>query len=157
MGMGAAVQTGCKNSSYDFIADIPADGQYPPNQIQNLINSINGYDIVVGYINESFNSLLRKVFSFANILITRVLFGLNLKKPTCVKLFRRSILENVKIKSSGFFWEVEILARARKFNYKMTEALVHVIPREKGVSKAASLKSLFRITIEMFKFWWKEF
>jgi glycosyltransferase involved in cell wall biosynthesis len=47
-GYGAALKTGIKNSIYDWILIIDADGTYPNESIADLIKYASDYDMVVG-------------------------------------------------------------------------------------------------------------
>jgi len=47
-GYGAALKTGIKNSVYDWILIIDADGTYPDESIADLIKHTSDYDMVVG-------------------------------------------------------------------------------------------------------------
>jgi glycosyltransferase involved in cell wall biosynthesis len=48
IGNGAAIKTGAKNASGDWLLLMDADGQHQPEDILKLINFIDDYDMVVG-------------------------------------------------------------------------------------------------------------
>ena len=48
-GYGAALKTGIKNSSAEFIVTLDADGQHNPEYIKELLLNLNGYDMVATY------------------------------------------------------------------------------------------------------------
>ncbi|TSD02423.1 MAG: glycosyl transferase family protein [Parcubacteria group bacterium Athens0714_24] len=47
-GYGASLKTGIKNSKYDWILIIDADGTYPTESISKLIEKTREYDLVIG-------------------------------------------------------------------------------------------------------------
>ncbi len=47
-GYGASLKTGIKNSKYDWILILDADGTYPIKEIPNLVKYTNEYDLVIG-------------------------------------------------------------------------------------------------------------
>jgi glycosyltransferase involved in cell wall biosynthesis len=47
-GYGASLKTGIKNSKYDWILILDADGTYPVKEIPSLVQYTNEYDLVVG-------------------------------------------------------------------------------------------------------------
>ena len=48
IGNGAAVKSGIRAASGDIILLMDADGQHPPEEIPNLLQHIDRYDMVVG-------------------------------------------------------------------------------------------------------------
>lgn len=47
-GNGAAVKTGIRNASSEFILIVDADGQHPPEDARVLVDRLGEYDLVVG-------------------------------------------------------------------------------------------------------------
>jgi glycosyltransferase involved in cell wall biosynthesis len=47
-GNGAAVKTGIRNASGEFILIVDADGQHPPEDARRLIGRLGEYDLVIG-------------------------------------------------------------------------------------------------------------
>src|SRR5690606_16776366 len=48
LGNGAAIKTGLRNVTGDWVLLMDADGQHPPAEIPNLLQHIDRYDLVVG-------------------------------------------------------------------------------------------------------------
>ena len=73
-GQSYSLLTGIKNSTYDYICTLDADGQNPPTEIFKLISEFNkdfdNLDIVAGYRKNRKDNLLRRIYSkTANIII----------------------------------------------------------------------------------------
>lgn len=47
-GNGAAVKTGIRNATGEFVLIVDADGQHPPEDTQSLVTHLGEYDLVVG-------------------------------------------------------------------------------------------------------------
>ena len=47
-GYGASIKTGVKNTQYDWILLFDSDGQHRPEDINNLLNYIKDYDMIIG-------------------------------------------------------------------------------------------------------------
>jgi hypothetical protein len=72
---------------------------------------------------------LRRIYSFIYFLLVRALFGLPVRDTqTGIKLFKREVLEHVlpRVLVKRFAFDLELLANAHHFGYKITEAPVEV-------------------------------
>jgi glycosyltransferase involved in cell wall biosynthesis len=47
-GNGAAVKTGIRNATGEFILIVDADGQHPPEEAQRIVGRLGEYDLVIG-------------------------------------------------------------------------------------------------------------
>ncbi len=141
-GKGAAVITGIKNSSGDYIIIQDADLEYHPKFIKYLIKPIlDGKAKVVygtrikrlpNFKNEERN-LRFLIHYFGNrflSLFTSVLYGQWITDmETCYKLFPRKALDGVKLNAKGFEFEPEITSKLLKKRYKILELPIQVTPR----------------------------
>jgi len=67
------------------------------------------------------------------------------------KLMRRSLLDNIELRSEGSFIDVELLARAQKLGYSIVQFGVDYFPRTRGISTLSSNAVIFKILREMFE------
>src|SRR3989344_3162202 len=130
LGKGAAVKTGIKNSTGDYIIIQDADLEYHPKFIKFLIKPIlDGKAKVVygtrikrlpNFKNEERN-LRFLIHYFGNrflSLFTSVLYGQWITDmETCYKLFPRKALDGVKLNAKGFEFEPEITSKLLKKRY----------------------------------------
>lgn len=67
IGNGAAIKSGVRNASGDYLVFMDADGQHDPNDIHHLIEAFDlGYDMVVGARSvDTHASLARRMANFA--------------------------------------------------------------------------------------------
>ncbi len=141
-GKGAAVITGIKNSTGEYIIIQDADLEYHPKFIKYLIKPIlNGKSKVVygtrikrlpNFKNEERN-LRFLMHYFGNrflSLVTSVLYGQWITDmETCYKLFPRKALDGVKLNAKGFEFEPEITSKLLKKGYRILELPIQVTPR----------------------------
>lgn len=147
MGLGTAYIAGFKyalQQNYDFIFEMDADYSHDPAEIENFLNAIENYDLIVGsryltgvnVINWPMRRLLLSYF--ANV-YTRFITGLPIHDTTGgFKCFRRKVLESIeldKVKSNGYAFQIEMSFKAWKKGFKVGEIPIIFIDRQKGMSK----------------------
>jgi hypothetical protein len=67
------------------------------------------------------------------------------------KLYKREIFDNIKLSSTGALISAEILARAIRRGYSLTQKGVHHYPRTAGKQTGANLRVIFRAFKELLK------
>jgi hypothetical protein len=66
------------------------------------------------------------------------------------KLYKREIFDNIELSSSGALINAEILARAVRKGYRITQKGVHHYPRTAGAQTGANLRVILRAFKELF-------
>jgi hypothetical protein len=79
------------------------------------------------------------------------LFGMKIRDIDCAyKLFKREIFDHIEMSSGGALISAEILARATRAGYKITEVGVHHYPRTAGKQTGAKMSVILRAFKELF-------
>jgi glycosyltransferase involved in cell wall biosynthesis len=140
-GKGWAVREALNHAKGDQIAFLDSDGDIPPRMLLRLIPFLDDFDVVVGSKRNHKAPIHRKIITHLSRIYIRIMFGLFLDTQTGIKLFRREALEEWG--TDGFFFDVEILAKARRKGMKMIE-----VPIEAEITASVSRKIIWKTLIE---------
>jgi glycosyltransferase involved in cell wall biosynthesis len=141
LGKGAALRSGIKMTTGEYIVFCDADLEYDTNQISNLFEyaAINKCQVVYGSRFIKYQPKKNIVHYLGNRFltwITNLLFGANLTDmETGYKLFQADILKGLVLTSSHFEIEPEITAKILKKGIKIVELSVSYDPRVKSEGK----------------------
>jgi dolichol-phosphate mannosyltransferase len=140
-GFGYALEQGA-----DLVIQMDADFSHSPSYIPQLVEAIEGYDVVVGSRYVSGGSLderwgwWRYLLSWwANSVYTRLILGLKVKDTTAgFKCWRRTTLEGIgldRVRSNGYVFQVEMAFLTEKLGYRFVEVPIYFEDRRIGKSK----------------------
>ena len=149
-GVLNAIKTGFKKAQGEAVVVVMADLSDDVGQIDKMYRLIRqGYDIVCAsrYMpggRKIGGPLLKSWLSKLAGLTLHHLFGLPTRDATnAFKMYRRSVLKDIKIESSGGFeYSLEIVVKAFKKGYKITEIPTVWRDRQAGQSRFKLLKWL---------------
>lgn len=150
-GYGAALQSGFRAASKDWVFYTDGDGQFDLNELPPLLELMDRYDIVSCYRLNRQEGWLRKFNAFCWTRLVGLLFNLPLKDIDCAfKLYKRSIFDDMELLSTGALIDTEILARAKRKGCRITQVGVRHYPRIAGRATGANPKVVLRAFKELF-------
>ncbi len=152
LGYGAALQSGFRAATKELVFLTDGDGQFDLRELPPLLPLIKDYDVVCGYRINRQDNFVRRMNGRLWTKMTCMLFSLHLRDIDCAfKLYRRAIFDNLKMESTGALISTEILARAARKGYRITERGVHHYPRTAGKPTGGNLKVIFRAFRELWR------
>ena len=131
-GKGAALRTGFREATGDFVAVQDADLEYNPLELRELIEPLRDgrADVVFGsrfkgrgphrvlyfwhYVGNAFLTLLSNMFTDLNLT----------DMETCYKVFRREALRGITIQEDRFGFEPEIVAKVSHNHLRIYEMAI---------------------------------
>lgn len=143
LGIGAAFRNGLSLATGEMVVYIPGDGEIDASEMFRYIPLMTDVDLVVPYVkNPEIRSWSRRFLSscFHRIMIGT--FSVSLKYLNGTVMYRRSVLEGIAIKNSGFFYQAELLIKTIRKGYRYVEVPYIQRQRINGRSKSVTLKAL---------------
>ena len=145
-GVGASFWEGVDHAKSDIVCWLPGDNENDPWEILRYHKLLEHVDIVIPFVfNKEVRSLYRNALSFIYRFIINTTFLVNFNYTNGTVLYRKSILREIDLKSTGFFYQTEILIRAVKKGYLFAEVPHRLDARKEGKSKAVSYPSLKQV------------
>ena len=138
-GKGAALKTGFKNATGDFIGIQDADNEYNPFDYIKMLQPLleDRADVVYGsrYLKQDTRRILYFWHTFMNkslTLLTNMYTNLDITDmETCYKLFKADVIKNIipNLKENRFGFEPEVTIYVAKGKYRVYECAINYNPR----------------------------
>lgn len=151
-GYGAALQSGFRAATKDLVFYTDGDAQFDIGELPTIMPLICQYDIVSCYRLDRKEGLIRKINAWCWSRLVCWIFSMKIKDIDCAfKLFKRRIFDDIEMHSTGALIDTEILARAIRKGYTVTQTGVHHYPRTAGEQTGANLGVILRAFKELYK------
>jgi dolichol-phosphate mannosyltransferase len=158
-GLGAAIRTGLKAATGEIVITTDFDGTYPLNTVPQILArlQVDGSDMVTAspyHPNGRVEGVppYRLMFSFGASLLYRVLVKWDIYCWTALyRAYRRPVIERISFESNDFLAGTELLVKALRAGYKVTEFPTTLHVRTYGQSSMRVMK----VTMAHLKFQWR--
>lgn len=129
-GKGAALRSGFRRATGDFVAVQDADLEYDPHDLKKILAPLLSGDADVVLGSRFLSSGVHRVLYFWHYLANRFLTilsnmftDLNLTDmECCYKIFRREVIQSINLQENRFGFEPEIVAKVAHLRLRVFEA-----------------------------------
>jgi len=153
-GNGAAVKTGLRNATREVVVIFDADGQHEAQDIENLVNCLGVYDLVVGARDEnSQTDFGRRMYHHALNTLATYLGGVRVPDATSgFRAARRAdLLQFIHLLPNGFSTPVTTSLAFIKAGYSVKFLPTTMLKRQGGKSKIKPVRDGTRFFIIAFR------
>jgi glycosyltransferase involved in cell wall biosynthesis len=155
-GYGAALTTGFKATTGDFVMFMDSDRQFDIADISRLTPFVGKFDIVAGFRMQRNDPFHRRMFAETFNVVVRILFGVHLRDIDCAfKIFRGDMLRSIELTAPGALINTEIQAKLRRQGATIEQVGVNHFPRVAGSATGGNPKVILRAMRETIFLWWR--
>lgn len=151
-GYGAAVKTGLKACTKDWIFFTDSDGQFHYDELVRFARATSHADLVIGYRRKRMDpfhrvfvaQVLLKIWNF-------ILFGLTVRDVDCAyKLFSRQVRDAIHLDTESAITVTEFIVKAKAHGFRLTQLPVSHYRRKFGTQTGGNWRVIVRAAFESF-------
>lgn len=145
-GIGASFWDGVDNARGEMVSMFPGDNENDPWETLRYYRLLEHVDMVIPFVfNKEVRSVFRNLLSFFYRFIINTTFLVYFNYTNGTVIYRKSLLQELNTRSTGFFFQTDILIRTAKRGYLFAEVPYRLGMRSSGRSKAVSFPSLIQV------------
>jgi glycosyltransferase involved in cell wall biosynthesis len=154
-GYGAALASGFDAATKDLVFMTDGDKQFDVREIDGFLTMMReDTDLAIGWRRDRADPPMRLLNAWGWKRLVNGLFGYTARDIDCAfKLFRREVWTNVAVQARGATFSAELLIKARRRGFRVTELPVSHFPRTNGSATGARLSVIVRAFWELFQLW----
>lgn len=151
-GIGAALKTGVRASSAEWVTFMPADGQIEPEAIGTLRQAAASgtVDVVFSVYDDRQDGLDRKLLSLGVRTLIALVHQVVMRSDGPY-LFRRSLFDPEQLEPDTFFLNFEFPIRVVSAGLPSETVTIRCRPRRAGSSKSANLSRIVGVAKDLLR------
>lgn len=159
MGKASAVRLGIERSTGDIILIQDADLEYNPDDYPKLIEPIIAHKSPVVYGSRFKGTikgmhLINRIANIVSNITLNLLYNTKISDVnTGYKVFKRDVLNDIKLISENFTFETEITAKLLNRGYEIYEVPIEYDARSKKEGKKINWPKAFQMYWGIIKYW----
>lgn len=141
-GYSKAMLAGIKAANKDYVAYLPADGQFLIHDMRHSFEQIGKADLILGYRGGRPDYTLKRMFmSYCYLMLLVILFDIKYMDVGWVNIWDTKKVQSLKLSGTGgIFILTEIVVKFMRNGYKIAEAPSYYHVRKAGEVKNAKFK-----------------
>lgn len=148
LGMGAAIRTGYAAARCDFVTQLPADHQVPPDTLDLFLPHLPHTDLVLSIYTDRGDDWTRRILSAGYRVVARLLLGQR-ADYTGTMVFRRKLLDSIPLTTDSFVVNLEFPLKALKRGASFRIVRFSPSPRRAGESKVVGSRRIAKVVREL--------
>ena len=156
-GFSRAALTGIQAVTKEFIAYVPADGQFLVDDLRHCFAEMEGADMVLGYRGGRPDyTTWRMIMTHGYLMLLAILFNMRFGDVGWATIWRADKVRSIPLEGSGgVFILAEIVVRFMQKGYRIAEAPSFYHVRKSGTVKNSKLSVVFKTIANAFKLWFQ--
>lgn len=143
MGFGWSYRRGVEAATRDHIVMVHGDNAWSAGTLRELFRHVGDADVIIGYTRDMWKSrtTTRTIVSKTFTLLVNAITGRRLKYYNGLQVHQAPILKSLRIESSGYGFQAEVLVKALRLTRTYLEVPLDLVERRQGATKAFRLKN----------------
>lgn len=152
LGYGAAFRSGVAQSKYTWICMVDGDNEYDVNDVRKMLELRPFYRLVIAFRYRKLYSTTRIFISYVYNRTLRTLFRTPFRDvSTGVRIFHRSVLEDIELKSDSPFVGAELAIKVMLRGYPVGEIGIQTFPRTFGRGSSTTARNIMLTIRDMLR------
>lgn len=145
-GLGGSYKVGLATSKSEFITWVPADCSHGCDSLLDAYRAIGSADIIIPVpLNPEVRAWNRRILSKIYTYLVNARTGNNIPYYNGLSIHRANLLQGIEIKSNGFGFQAEIIAKLVKKNASYKFVHTHIEERVSGKSSAFRIQNVVTV------------
>lgn len=156
-GYGAALRTGFKSGTKEWVFYTDGDAQYDVRELAKLVEAAGpDVDVVQGYKITRHDPLHRIIIGRIYHWVVKVAFGLKIRDTDCdFRLIRRSVFDKITLIHDSGVICAEMMTKMQRAGCRFVEVPVYHFERQHGKSQFFNFPRIAKVAVNLTGLWFR--